>query len=204
MEHLTCDQAEILLNLHLDGLLDGADAARLDAHLAVCPACQSTLAELEALNTALAALPDAPVPPAVLSGVLARIPPAPAPAPANGFTRWRWLLGGSLALEAVAAILLLLLNWPLASAFVRGLMPTAAIDAAGHHLADGINAWLAWFNVQGALAQAQWQVLADQVSSLALAVPAPELVAQAIILLAVVLVVWVAGNRVLAVAVSSQ
>jgi len=200
MEYLTCDEAEILLNLRLDGLLDGADsgradAARLDAHLAVCPACQAFLADMEALNTTLAALPDAPVPPAVLTGVLERIPALP---PANDLARWRWLLGASATLEAVAAALLLLLHWPLVSAFAQGLVPTAALDAAGHRLADGLGAWLAWFSVQAALIQAQWQALTHQVALLEPTPPALDLAVQAAVLLVAVLLVWGAGNRLLA------
>ncbi|MBU1879062.1 MAG: hypothetical protein KJ734_08925, partial [Chloroflexi bacterium] len=111
---------------------------------------------------------------------------------------WRWLLGGGLALEAAIAALLLWLNWPLASSFAQGLVPTAVIDAAGRQVTDGIGAWASWLGAQAALVQAQWQAFSAQVSSLAPASPAPELVVQAIILLAAVLAVWVAGNRVLA------
>jgi hypothetical protein len=200
MEPLTCDKAEILLNLRLDGLLDEAGAARLDAHRTACPACQVMLADLETLNATLAALPDEPAPSAVLAGVLARFPaPVPALAPANGLARWRWLLRAGLALEAVAAALLLLLYGPQASVFLAGLLPTAALAerAAGRYLTDGIGAWLAWLNLQGSLLPARWQLLSDLVTSLQVTPPAWNVLAPAAVLLVAMLLAWIVGNRVL-------
>jgi anti-sigma factor RsiW len=42
---MNCSHCQSLLLDHLYGLLDGADAAALDAHLAACPACAEVRAE---------------------------------------------------------------------------------------------------------------------------------------------------------------
>lgn len=48
---MTCDTIIPLLDDHLDGALSPEDSARVDAHLATCPACRS---EIEALRSILA------------------------------------------------------------------------------------------------------------------------------------------------------
>ena len=50
------------LSAYVDGQLDAAAGARLEAHIESCAACRDTLTELRAVRTALAALPRASAP----------------------------------------------------------------------------------------------------------------------------------------------
>ena len=50
------------LSVYVDGQLDAAAGARLEAHIETCAACRDTLTELRALRTALAALPRSVAP----------------------------------------------------------------------------------------------------------------------------------------------
>jgi len=76
----TCTECEELYNLYLDGLLTIEEEARMQAHLAACPACRRALSDLPQLFAALDRLPEAPVPADFLAGVLGRlaVPPAAA------------------------------------------------------------------------------------------------------------------------------
>ncbi|MBM3134307.1 MAG: hypothetical protein FJZ89_03280 [Chloroflexi bacterium] len=92
----TCAECEELYNLYLDGLLTVEEEARLEAHLAACPACRRALSDLPQLFAALDRLPEAPVPADFVAGVLGRLAlpptaagerlPAPSPRPAPGTT----------------------------------------------------------------------------------------------------------------------
>ena len=73
----TCAECEELYNLYLDGLLTVEEEARLEAHLAACPACRRALSDLPQLFAALDRLPEAPVPADL---------PAPSPRPAPSTT----------------------------------------------------------------------------------------------------------------------
>jgi predicted anti-sigma-YlaC factor YlaD len=69
----TCASVRERLEPLVDGLLDEAGAAALDAHLRVCPDCRAHHAEAASLPLRLAAVP-APEPPAALvAGVLRRV-----------------------------------------------------------------------------------------------------------------------------------
>jgi len=79
-----CAECEELYNLYLDGLLTVEEEARLEAHLAACPACRRALSDLPQLFVALDRLPEAPVPADFLAGVLQRLPaPSPRRAPST-------------------------------------------------------------------------------------------------------------------------
>jgi len=59
---LNCQQARDLLSLYIDGELPAAERARLEDHLEQCDECRCELAELQALVSALGALPREPLP----------------------------------------------------------------------------------------------------------------------------------------------
>lgn len=52
----TCEEALDLISARLDGALSELEAARLDDHLAACPACRDLLADLEGVHTAMPGL----------------------------------------------------------------------------------------------------------------------------------------------------
>lgn len=57
-----CDEYVELISAGLDGALTPEEAARLDAHLQVCPACRTLKTELETVRAALLDLPTAEPP----------------------------------------------------------------------------------------------------------------------------------------------
>lgn len=67
------------LSEYLDGTLAGRERAECEAHLADCPQCAATLAELRAVVERAAALRDAPPPEDLWPGIAARIGASPAP-----------------------------------------------------------------------------------------------------------------------------
>ncbi|RME75165.1 MAG: hypothetical protein D6776_03755, partial [Planctomycetota bacterium] len=73
------------LDAYADGALEPAEAARLEAHLAHCPRCRETLAEIRACKAAVAALPPPVLPPQAierhLAAALERLRAEPMPAP---------------------------------------------------------------------------------------------------------------------------
>ncbi len=52
-----CEEVSERLSEFLDGELDGADAARVAVHLAICAVCAASAAELDATIRALHRLP---------------------------------------------------------------------------------------------------------------------------------------------------
>jgi anti-sigma factor RsiW len=94
------------------GALDGERAARLDAHLAVCPDCTASLATIRALQAAPLSVPAglegrirAAVREAGASGVSSPVRPAAAPAPErHGRPRWRIWAAPLAAAAALAAL----------------------------------------------------------------------------------------------------
>ena len=61
-DHLPCAHVVELLTDYLDGALDPATAARVDAHLAACEPCIIYLDQLRSTITDLGALPAATLP----------------------------------------------------------------------------------------------------------------------------------------------
>lgn len=94
-----------LLNLELDGRLDGADRGELDALLAADPALQAHRAQLQRMAHTLAQAPAPDVPPDFADGVLrcARLPSRPRRAPRRG----RWRGGLALAASVLVAVVVL-------------------------------------------------------------------------------------------------
>jgi len=66
---LTDDEAQ----LHLEGVLDSSERARVEKHLGVCPGCQALVLSFEALSESLSALPQAEPPAGFTAAVMARI-----------------------------------------------------------------------------------------------------------------------------------
>ena len=98
----------LLVQAELDGELDAAAAAALEAHRLGCPICQAAQADLLRTRALLRAEPYEPTPDDVRARVMARLrqaapPPTPAPRPSRW--RWAWLRGPSLGfgLGAVCA-----------------------------------------------------------------------------------------------------
>lgn len=108
------DPVEAELLAYLDGGLTAAERARVEAHLATCPACRDELASLQALRAELAAAFDAALTPVYLPlaaeerirGVLRERVARP---------RWWWTLrlNWGIALQAALALLVVLFSLPL-------------------------------------------------------------------------------------------
>jgi anti-sigma factor RsiW len=111
-----CDRV-LLVQAELDGELDAAQAASLEAHRAGCPICQAAQAEVLRARTLLRREPYEATPEDVRARVMARLrqaEPAGASAPSPA-RRWRWVfpsLGGFGLGAACAAALAFLLVLP--------------------------------------------------------------------------------------------
>jgi putative zinc finger protein len=99
-----------------DGLLDAAQAAALEAHIAGCAHCRARLAELDALEVDLRtlALTDRAVDPAFARRVLAALPPrnavaAPVRPVTAGLAAW-WQRQRAALVLVVAGLLIMLLT----------------------------------------------------------------------------------------------
>ena len=68
-----CEEYTVLISARLDGELTPEEAARLDAHLAVCPQCRILVRELEEMKAALAQEEPVQAPEQLSRGVLERI-----------------------------------------------------------------------------------------------------------------------------------
>lgn len=98
---MNCEEALELLSARLDGELPPEEAERLQAHLAVCPACRAVEAAYGALNDDLAALAEEP-PAALCENVMAAVRRERQTA--------RSRRRGGVAVAAAAAALLLVLG----------------------------------------------------------------------------------------------
>ncbi len=103
-----CEEVREQLSAWLDGELAEAEHARVAAHLDSCAACRRELAQLTALNAALAEL-AAPVPSGLAERVLARVRPS----------RRYWWQNLALAASLVMGIVL-------GGALARDFYPLAA------------------------------------------------------------------------------
>jgi Putative zinc-finger len=74
---MTCDEVRALFSAHVDGDLEPAARARVNDHLATCPACQRELARFQRVVAALQSLPEARAPAGLLPGVMAHLPREP-------------------------------------------------------------------------------------------------------------------------------
>ncbi|MBN1810609.1 MAG: zf-HC2 domain-containing protein [Anaerolineae bacterium] len=70
---MQCKQASEMMSLRLDGRLDNAQVALLDAHLAECQACQAEWQSLQALDSLLASAATLEAPVRVRVQVMTRL-----------------------------------------------------------------------------------------------------------------------------------
>ena len=126
---MTCRDAEALLPAYVDGELDVAASAQMQAHVDACPTCAAALARAEALRAALAAASLRHAPPSdlerrVRTAIRRQIRPGAPLAP----RAWRWA-----ALPAVAAMASAL-TWMLAVTLPSSGGRPALVDelVAGH------------------------------------------------------------------------
>jgi anti-sigma factor RsiW len=109
-----CEREREAIGALVDGELEGAERAAVEAHLAGCTGCRKELEELRRLAAAFASLPPVEPAPDFEARFWARIA-REAGAPQGFAARLRRLFspGGALALGAVAAAaLLLFINLP--------------------------------------------------------------------------------------------
>ena len=105
----------LLVQAELDGELDAAQAAALEAHRAGCPICQTAQAELLRARALVRGEPYEPIPEAVRARVMARLHQAAprAATPPRRRRSWDWLrapsIGFGLGAACAAAISLLVL-----------------------------------------------------------------------------------------------
>jgi len=69
-DELACRELVELVTEYLDGVLDAAARARVDAHLALCDGCFSYLDQVRAAVEAAHRLPPEAVPPALMGRLL--------------------------------------------------------------------------------------------------------------------------------------
>jgi len=108
-----CDRV-LLVQAELDGELDAAQAAALEAHRASCPICQAAQAELLRARALLRGEPYETTPEAVRARVMARLRQVEPHVASPPVRRWLWLrapaagfgLGAACAAAAVLAIVL--------------------------------------------------------------------------------------------------
>jgi anti-sigma factor RsiW len=124
-----CTEMEATLNDHLDGLLDGAAAARADAHLRECRGCRAALSEMRDLQASARRLPrevEAPV--ELWPELAAKLPSGSGRSvPVWGAPR-AWALAAGLAGVAVLVALTLKLPMP-PPASTPAPASTAALEA---------------------------------------------------------------------------
>jgi anti-sigma factor RsiW len=175
---------EEMINLFLDGMLDEPARRWTEAHLATCARCRAELGRWHELFVALDAL--APVTRTALTSVTG-------PLPRVSSRRIRpWL-----AAQGIVAAGLLFLVWPRIAGWVGGIAP------------DGVRAWLTawatdltgWLAPIGTSATGLTVWLGDGLTSLweglTMGMPAGVSLLQWGVVIAVLLVIWLLGNRLL-------
>ncbi len=90
------------LSAYLDNELDAAEQRHADGHLAVCPQCRATLAELDGLGQGLRALACPELP----GGLQARLQRPFAPPPARSGWARHWAQGIGAAASVLLGLLL--------------------------------------------------------------------------------------------------
>lgn len=87
MSGMSCWDCEAQLSDYRDGTLEAAAASAVRVHLHACAACSGMLADLNAVSTALGALPRLEPPPHLVAAILAQTRP---PARLSASRGWSW------------------------------------------------------------------------------------------------------------------
>jgi hypothetical protein len=186
MNHLTIET----LNLFLDQALDTPTRAAVESHLATCQVCQAELDALRDLFATLAALSPAPLPADLAAPVLQQIASMPAPIQRQARPAARPYAIAALAAQVVLAGLLL--AWP--GSALRGVATTtlAALPQPAPPDPSALFSWLGeWLSTFGAIVSS----LAPAEDALRTSPFAGLSPAQWAIVLVVVGLVWLLGNR---------
>jgi anti-sigma factor RsiW len=140
---MRCERARELIGAHVDGELEGSDAAAVAAHIEGCRTCQKQMHDIAEIGGALRALGREPAPP----GLLGRVKSGLAGAAAQQEARLPRLTAGMMrraAALAAACVLSALLTWwivlagsrseglehDLLAAHVRSLLQDSPIQVA--------------------------------------------------------------------------
>ncbi|VAW37431.1 hypothetical protein MNBD_CHLOROFLEXI01-3351 [hydrothermal vent metagenome] len=180
---------EDYLQEYLDGTLDEDSRRAVEAHLATSPAARAQLAEMETLFAGLEALPEMPLAVDLSAGVVTRIrQETPAlsrveVAVSTSLPRWLWLL---LLSQIVGAVFLLGNRWSL---LLDGLVN-------GRQLAAD---WLSSIQLPSLTLIAQlWANFTELLQTPTLPNLSIDLpTSQWGLLLALALIIWLAGNQLL-------
>lgn len=153
---LNCDQALELLSARLDGPLGPEDAAALEEHLSVCPACRALADDLAVLHDELPLLAAQP-PAGLKEGVMDQIHAAKVTPFQSKKRQWRWQSLASLA--AVAALVVVgytaagrITDGAVTSGTAGGPAPAATEQAAGESAGSVARANIEPFAVGGDIA----------------------------------------------------
>ena len=127
------------LSAYLDGQLPPRARARLDAHLASCPACAASLADLRTLRTDLQALPDERLGFDLAQVIRGRIEALPPRTKARRAPRWRRLPPVGIGSDSVVENAIIDKNARI-GAGVRIVNQAQAtdLDGDGYYVRDGI------------------------------------------------------------------
>jgi anti-sigma factor RsiW len=69
---MTCEALSEIVTEYLEGAMSGADRARFERHVALCPACRRYLEQMQKVVATLGRLPPEPIPAAVEAQLLER------------------------------------------------------------------------------------------------------------------------------------
>jgi len=135
MSDETCASMHLLIQADHDGELDAADAARVAAHVQVCPACAAHAAALRRLSTRLRAEMPADALPHRLQATAARLSAPPRVPAWRAIRRQSPGFAAGLALAACLAVVVLPRRAPdladqAVTAHIRALQPGHLMDVA--------------------------------------------------------------------------
>ena len=190
-EHLSED----LLNMYLDGELSDGERDSVEAHLAVCNACQAEFSDMQQLFVALDELAVAAAPD-LLPGVLKRVGSQPTrpQLPASGFQALPWF---TAALQAITAMALLAWGWRhLANLWstVRNAIPAETVRS----MWPQVSGWaMAQWTALSAWPGAAWAEILTWMTRLSSSIDLPLPLTQVAVLGVALVFVWLLGNGVI-------
>ena len=180
---------EFTLNEYLDEALPDRERKEVEAHLAVCAACQAELAELQQLFLTLTAVSEAPFTVDMSAAVKTQIEQEKT----VGSEQFSVNSGLLLLFELVAAGVLLFLLWPTVQEWLRLSRRWQAQFALNVTLPEPVS-WAEMMERITAVSTESVQLFFNPIQSTSIIDLATM---QWAILLGVALIIWVAGNRLL-------